>query len=623
MCAEPPHVARRGLSWEALALAVALVLAALLRFGGLGFGLRHQPHWDERVFVTSVSRMLAAGDLDHRFYEYPGLFVYVLAPLLAVLPPEAREGPRGYLLARGLVAAFGVLSVALSAWLGRRLGGPWAGAAAALLVAVSPVEVVTAHTLRPDVVLESFVLAALLVFARLGQAAARDVGAGLVLGAATAVKFSGALLAPAYVVARLLAPGPKLRRVLLAGGLACLAFFIATPYALLHWRQFFGGVGVQWAAHYGEAGSSLSVGEVIAYYLGATLRGLGPLGCGLLALGVLLALRSPRPWAPLLTQVAVTMLVFSTADRRYERFLVPVLGLLAILAGRGLAGLALRSRALGALLLAAAVAWPLWHSAGYVANVMRPGTRDLALDWIEAHAPDGARVLNGVDDLGLGQGRLEVLRPTGAEALDRLLARGSDLSVWAGATPALSGYECLFRALPLGPESGPGIGIYRPPELRAPPARLQLTWARLSASSASEAVPALADGRLDTLWSTDGPQRPGDWVQLDLPRPVRLTRVDLLLGRKPLRYGRNLHLLVTADGVAWERVRVASGRPPIEEQRLRGEGASQVLWIEAREVRGVRVLQAGSADRPWAVAELRLFVEPEPAEGARPSRPGT
>jgi len=120
-----------------LALVAILGLAAGLRFTALGWGLRHEPDWDERVFVQSAAWMVASGDLDHRFYEYPGLPVYLLAP--AVLrhgPPEV--GPGAYLDARRIVAGFGVLSVLLVYVLGRRLGGEVSGLSAALLLAVSP-----------------------------------------------------------------------------------------------------------------------------------------------------------------------------------------------------------------------------------------------------------------------------------------------------------------------------------------------------------------------------------------------------------------------------------------------------------------------------------------------------
>src|SRR5262249_34556755 len=75
-----------------------------------------------------------------------------------------------------------------------------------------------AHTVRPDVALEAFVLLALLAFRRLGPEPRGDLLAGAAVGAATAIKFTGVLLVPSYLLARGLAPGPRLRRVPLGGG---------------------------------------------------------------------------------------------------------------------------------------------------------------------------------------------------------------------------------------------------------------------------------------------------------------------------------------------------------------------------------------------------------------------
>src|SRR6185369_9708678 len=122
---------------------------------------------DEQYFVENVRGMLVRGDLHPRFYEYPNLVFYLLWPVLA-LADRTTLAPGGYLAARAVVAAFGVSSVLLAYWLGRRVAGVWAGMAAALLLAVSPVEVHTAHMVRPDVILESFVLLALLAFDRVG-----------------------------------------------------------------------------------------------------------------------------------------------------------------------------------------------------------------------------------------------------------------------------------------------------------------------------------------------------------------------------------------------------------------------------------------------------------------------
>jgi len=151
-----------------LALGSILLLAGVLRFTGLGWGLRHTPHWDERVFVENAVQMVAARDLDHRYYEYPGLFFYLLYPVLGIggfAPPAT---PAAYLAVRGVVAAFGVASVAGVYLLGTRLSGPAAGLVGALLLAASPLDVSTAHEVRPDVVLQFFVLVALLAFRRIG-----------------------------------------------------------------------------------------------------------------------------------------------------------------------------------------------------------------------------------------------------------------------------------------------------------------------------------------------------------------------------------------------------------------------------------------------------------------------
>jgi len=91
------------------ALLAILLLAAALRAVGLGWGLRHPPHPDESVFLDNVALMLRSGDLDHRYYQYPGLFFYMLYPLVWLLPSGGdAPGPAAYQAARALVAAFGV-----------------------------------------------------------------------------------------------------------------------------------------------------------------------------------------------------------------------------------------------------------------------------------------------------------------------------------------------------------------------------------------------------------------------------------------------------------------------------------------------------------------------------------
>ena len=243
--------------------------------------------------------MLASRDLDHRFDEYPGLFFYLTAPVLAFFGPP-RFGPDAYLAARAVVAAFGVCSVGLTCLLGTRLRGPFVGLSAALLVAVSPVAVQTAHMVRPDVVLEAFVLLAFLGFARVGRRASGDWTAGALVGAATAVKFTGVLLAPAYVAVRLLRPGRRVAGLVLAGTASIAVFAVCSPYSVAEMGRAFGGASTQVAYHYGERprGAQSLVG--MAWTYGLVLRkAVGPLAIALAIAGAVLGRRDWRRFLPL------------------------------------------------------------------------------------------------------------------------------------------------------------------------------------------------------------------------------------------------------------------------------------------------------------------------------------
>jgi len=259
------------------------------------------------------------------------------------------------------------------------------------------------------------------------------------------------------------------------------------------------------------------------------------------------------------------------------------------------------------LLLAAALG-PLARSLDYLGHVSRPGTRDTALDWIETRLASGSIVLNALPELGIDRSRFEVLSPTGSPELDRLLARQVELVVWSGEEKSVvEGLRPLHVSEPEAPESGPRIALYDvPAALRPVFEEVPLSGARLTASNRAEDLPALADGRLDTHWTTEGPAGEAAWVQVDLASPRRLGWVELRLGSRPQRHGRNLHLLVTSDGGTWRRVRVVAGRPPVEEQLAGGRPASQVLLLEPLSLRGVRLVQKGGGDRRWGFAELRL-----------------
>jgi hypothetical protein len=597
-------------------------VAALLRFQALGWGLRHQPDWDERVFVENVALMVRQGDLDHRYYEYPGLVFYLLAPAVAA---SGGSGPPAYLAARAVVAAFGVLAVALVFVVGRRLTGDAAALAAALLVAVSPIAVDVAHMVRPDVVLEVFVLLALLAMLRLDGTLRRDAVAGVALGAAVAVKFSGGLLVPSLVLARCLLPEGVARRpsrvlrgIAVAGGTALLTTLVCTPYAVLHGAEFATGVGVQVGYHYeAERSGHVPYVEMLRTYLGVLRRGLGPAAWLLLAAPI--ALVRDRRWAVLAAFPLVALLVFSTSDVKRDRFLVPAFGVLAVMVtatlDRGVRWMAERAGRPGiapAVVAACALlfAAPLVQgSVRHVRALGEPGSRDRALDWIEAHVPAGSAIVAGVPDLGLDRSRYEVLPPTGYAPLDRgLVAHAGWMVAPPAAGQSLGGLREVYRVDGRLVDASPTIAVFAVDEAARPRLRRVLLEARRVRASENQAlVPAMLDDDPATAWTTQGAQSPGQWLEVDLGAPREVRRIDLALGNRPNRRGALLRVFAD-DGAGWRRVRVAPGRPPVEEQPIDERGVAQILVLEPVRARALRVVQEGSDPRRWAVARLDVRV---------------
>lgn len=594
------------------------MLAAALRFTGLGWGLRHPPHGDERVFVENVQQMVEQDDFDHRYYEYPGLFFYLLRPLLA---RAGEPGPRAYLIARGVVAAFGVLGCAAVYVLGRRLAGPAVGLVGALLLAVSPVAVHTAHMVRPDVVLQVFVTIGLVALLRVGPRPRHDALAGALIGLATAVKFSGAFLVPSYLLRRALAPGPRVKGVLLAATAGLTVFLLATPYALINAREFVAGVQTQVGYHYeeGEGAFASGLGMAPAYAL-AWVRALG-LPAALLALGgAVVALRADaRRWLPLIALPVVTLTVMATQRFLFSRHLLPSLAVTALLAGLAVERLArAASRRIdvppavltaGLGLLAATV--PFVQSAEYVRDIARPGTRDLALDWVEAHVPDGARVLSTVERLGLDARRLEVTEGPRLLPADHPWTAEMDyvLATTADDPQAVDGLVERARFEPASDVAGPVIRALAVPASVRPAHRLLALSPEMLRSSENPAeLPRAVDGTIETLWRTDDPQRPGDWVAVALPEPTVVSRVELLLGPHGRFAARELQVAVSEDGVSWIEVRSRPVRPAVDRQRPEKGPASQVLvLVPGVKTRFVRVGLRRSGAHRWGIAELGVL----------------
>jgi hypothetical protein len=303
-------------------LGLILVGAAALRLVGVRYGLPDGGllNPDEELVVPRAWVMTHGGGIDpNPFFDWPSLLLYVQAPF------QAWQDAPSYFTARVVGVAIGLAGVASAWWLGERSYGVLAGGVAAVATAVAGVHVAYSRMAVTDVLLTTLVTVALgLLVTR------RYELAGLVIGAATAAKWPGTLaLVPLAVAA-----WGQWRRLAYAGGLALAGFVVASPFAVVHlgeaasdwWR----GLSRAWDGSLGAADGSFSA----VAFTSDLWDALGPaLVVALLGLAVAVA-RRDRADRVLASFVAVYFLALLPLDSHFDRYVLPIVPVLGVLAGR-------------------------------------------------------------------------------------------------------------------------------------------------------------------------------------------------------------------------------------------------------------------------------------------------
>lgn len=360
---------RRPRPSAGLALAAILALAAALRLTGIRYGLPYpllDP--DEGNIVPRAWAMVHGGGLDPGWYDYPSLLLYVLAPF------QAWQAEPSYLAARLVAVALGLAGVAAAWWLGSRAYGTRAAVTGAAAVAVATTHVAYSHVAVTDVPLALGVACALAL-----AVSGRLEWAGLAAGLAASAKYPGVFLAVPLVV---LGWG-RWRRLGASLGLAAGAFALTSPFTLVHAGAAWDDASrVQRLARQGWLGFEHD-GPAPLAFLDRLWEGIGPAlvvaGAGL---AVALARRSRADLA-LASFALVYVADLLTLHAHFDRYVLPLVPVLGVLAGR--------TRALAPLALAA-LAVPLVWSAGDVRDLTRTDTRAAAVPRIERLVPPGARV---------------------------------------------------------------------------------------------------------------------------------------------------------------------------------------------------------------------------------------
>jgi hypothetical protein len=384
---------------------------------------------DEGNFLHSAFWLVRNGGWDPPSYLYPQFPVIAVTAAARALDPfykimrgtslrdriparveiyDDLEPFALLLIARCLSVGLGLAIVVLTGLLARRLAGPRAGAAAALLAAVTPALVLRGPIATVDPYATLFVLACAYL-SDLTRTSTHpgivSLAAGAMAGAAFASKYPSVLVIVAFGVSTLLQPSglsEKVRRLALASLGLVLGIAAAMPAILTHPLDIYQAIRTQ-AAIYGHGPST-------ALWRQAFLRAesnfeyerpeLGLLFVVLALAGLVLGLRDRKisstfwGWCAF---AATSLLLYGSQALQPFRNLLPLVPLSCVTVSICIIHLRLRARRPG-WVDAVVVAWLLMAFAVPLSRYSKAryeleDTRKLAIDWLAAHARSDDQVL--------------------------------------------------------------------------------------------------------------------------------------------------------------------------------------------------------------------------------------
>jgi hypothetical protein len=394
-------------------LVLALVFGAALRLYPLGARYLHP---DQEVVPDLALGAFAKHDWTPTFFMYPNGFWYLVRATYTVAYAGARLADTGVhdrldvvaafvadpfpflLVPRVWASLFGIATIAFTAQLARRVVDAWGASLAALFLATSFLAVRESHYGSHDAPGTALFTATLACVAMYVGAPSRRrlVGAGVLAGLTTAVRYQLGVVALAIPVAALFTPGRTSRRatdIAMAAGAAMLAFAVLSPYSIRDaghvWTTLRGQLAQSWSA------SAAPPGLPLATALDAAV---GPVTCALAAIGLVAGLRRrPRTTAALLAAALPYALMLASAHRSFVRYALPLVPLLCVFGAGGVRALAtlvptrLRT-GMTAMLVLAAIGDPALRSIALDRVLATEDTRIATGRWLAANASEATMV---------------------------------------------------------------------------------------------------------------------------------------------------------------------------------------------------------------------------------------
>lgn len=455
---------RRHRQLAVVAVSVIALLGVGLRAAQAAAYLPWEHHWDEITNVGVGEGMADELDPDPGFYDYPALIF--LAQALVLVPAAQLGGydpgeteiitvqtranghvnEPGLLLAMRWVAGVipGIVTLVAAAAIAWTVTSRWwTSALAALLVALSAVDLRYGMFVTPDALTGMGATLAVLGAVRLAQDPSRRhyLLTGAAVGLAAAAKYNAGAVAVALVIAHLIAhrrPLAARRPLLEAAGVAAAVFAVVNVGGLLHPYRFVAEIGSE-GVHYGseQLGSQGNSPLFNAYWLWVSF------GLALLLAACGLATRSVRVRQAtyVVGGFAASYYVFvSVFPVRFARNLLPVTGSIAAAAAIGLFALVERigpllerrvARVATALAAAGLLVWvPTLGASSATASIASDPWAD-ARSYIADSIPEGSTLAVEARAPFVDPDRYQVVRTVnlGDHDLDWYRRRGVDAFV--------------------------------------------------------------------------------------------------------------------------------------------------------------------------------------------------
>ena len=127
---------------------------------------------------------------------------------------------------------------------------------------------------------------------------------------------------------------------------------------------------------------------------------------------------------------------------------------------------------------------------------------------------------------------------------------------------------------------------------------LQDNWKITASSTALQGVGSTKDPSYAFSfkgWKTEGPQKSGDWFQIELPTDVNFTEIQFDAGEK--EFPKEYKVSISSDGKKWKEVAKAAGK----------NGMNSLQWKSSESVRFIKVETTEKSEEPWAMKQLVIF----------------